>query len=627
MIRIPLNENWTLHEAGKPNDTFSATVPGCVHTDLKVAGKIPNPWYRDNEKDIHWVAHRDWVYETPFEVAAEVLQRKHAVLRFEGLDTLCTIELNGTVVLKADNMHRAWEVEVKAHLREGENSLRLTFKSPIPYMKQRDAEKRLWGWNVFHEDYWGKSYVRKMACAFGWDWGLMAPTAGIWRPAALLAYDARVKDVYLSQRHPATPDGLRRAGGDTAVSVDCQSAIEGNGKLRYRLLFEGKTVAEADGRNDKATLNIEKPHLWWPNGMGPQPLYELVTELVDTDGRILDSTTKRIGLRTCELVRKADEFGESFRFRVNGRDVFMKGGNWIPCDVFPSNISDATYRGLIESCARSHMNMIRVWGGGIYEDDRFYDLCDELGILVWQDFMFACSTYPSFDDVFMKNVRQEAVDNVRRIRHHPCLALWCGNNELEQGLVNWDIGDWTETAMPPKNYLALFDKLLPEIVSTEDPGTPYWPSSGHTPGEGRHNCWDDTKGDAHSWSVWFGGQPIEAQRDWRFRFMSEFGFQSYPELRTVEAFTAPGDRNMVNWIMDYHQRSGPGNQTILKYALDWFKEAEGFESSLVVSQLIQALCVQYAAEHARRIQGRMDGLLYWQINDLWPGARKRPAPC
>ncbi len=620
MTRLDLNGSWTLRAAGSDDETLPATVPGCAHTDLLAAGKIPDPWYRDNEKDIHWVAHRDWVYERTFDVGADVLACQHAILRFEGLDTFCRVELNGVAVLEADNMHRTWEADAKAHLRVGGNTLRLSFTSPIPYMKQRDAERRLWGWNVFHEDFWGKSYVRKMACAFGWDWGLMAPTAGIWRPASLLAYEARIADLRVSQRHEGTEAALVVTGRVDGKAKAVRVTLKEPGGTRAAAPAEAPTLAKISDGAFTCTLTVEQPELWWPNGMGAQPLYELVTELLNADGAVVDSDTKRIGLRTCELVREADEHGESFRFRVNGREVFMKGGNWIPCDVFPSRIADATYRHLLESCARSHMNIIRVWGGGIYEDDCFYDLCDELGILVWQDFMFACSTYPSFDPDFMNTVRAEARDNVRRIRHHPCLALWCGNNELEQGLVQWDIDDWTDRAMPPKDYLALFDKLLPEVVAEEDSATPYWPSSGHTPGEGRANSRDDTRGDAHSWSVWFGGQALEVQRTWKFRFMSEFGFQSYPELRTVETFTAPEDRTLVNWIMDYHQRSGPGNQTILKYALDWFKEAGDFEHSLTVSQLIQALCVQYAAEHARRIQGRMDGLLYWQVNDLWPGA-------
>ncbi|MGC9450789.1 MAG: beta-mannosidase [Oceanipulchritudo sp.] len=606
LISTDLGGSWQLRDSMSEH-SLPATVPGCVHTDLLAAGKIPDPWYRDNEKDIHWVAHRDWIYEREFEVDAELLSRRHVLLRFEGLDTFCTVELNGSVVLEADNMHRTWEVGIKDKLRQGDNVLRLTFHSPLPYMKQRDSERRLPGWNVFHESFYGKSYVRKMACAFGWDWGLMAPTAGIWRSVRLLGFDARIEGVKISQRRK-----------DAKIYLGLSADVFGKGELRFNLLFDGKVVGKSDGYPGE--IVVEKPRLWWPNGMGEQPLYELVTELVRADGTVLDTDRRRIGLRTCELVREKDAFGESFKFRVNGRDVFMKGGNWIPCDVFPSRISDATYRHLLDSCAQSNMNMIRVWGGGIYEDDRFYDLCDELGILVWQDFMFACSTYPSFDDNFMRSVEAEARDNVRRLRHRACLALWCGNNEIEQGLVRFDINEWTDYAMPPKDYLALFDELLPKVVDEEDGVTPYWPSSGHTPGQGRHNCWDPTAGDAHSWSVWFGGQSIESQRTWVFRFMSEFGFQSYPELRTVESYTAPDERNLVNWVADYHQRSSNGNQVILKYALDWFREARCFGSSLVISQLIQAICVQYAAEHARRIQGRMDGLLYWQINDLWPGA-------
>ena len=605
-ITLDLGGSWNLKSADGEH-SLPASVPGCVHTDLLAAGEIPDPWYRDNETKIQWVAQRDWIYERQFEADTELLAREHVALRFEGLDTFCTVELNGEIVLEADNMHRIWEVEVKEKLLKGPNALRLTFRSPLPYMKEQDAERRLPCWNVFHEDFHGKSHVRKMACAFGWDWGLMAPTAGIWRAATIIGFNWRIGGVKISQRRK-----------DAKIYLGLGAEVFGKGEVRFNLLFEGKLVGRYEG--NEGEIVVGEPQLWWPNGMGKQPLYELVTELVDEDGTVLDTDRKQIGLRTCELVREKDAYGESFRFRVNRRDVFMKGGNWIPCDVFPSRVSDGTYRQLLESCATSHMNMIRVWGGGIYEEERFYNLCDELGLLVWQDFMFACSTYPTFDDKFMRNAAAEARDNVRRLRHHPCLALWCGNNEIEQGLVRWDIDDWTDDAMPPGDYAALFDKLLPEIVRKEDPATPYWPCSPHTPKENRCDFNDPAAGDAHSWSVWFGGRPIEEQRTWVYRFMSEFGFQSYPELRTVESYTAPDERNLVNWVADYHQRSSNGNQLILKYALEWFREARGFESSLVISQLIQALCVQYAAEHARRIQGRMDGLLYWQINDIWPGA-------
>lgn len=597
--------SWTLHSSVDERQ-WPATVPGCVHTDLLNAEVIPDPWYRDNEKDIHWVFKQDWVYRSTIQVDQATLAQSHAWLVCEGLDTLCTLRINGTVVLEADNMHRTWVVSVLGALRAGANDIEVTFHSPLDRMNAGDAERSLPCWNLYHTDFIGKSYVRKMACAFGWDWGVMAPTAGIWRAMGIEAGPARLEHVRVQQHH-----------GDRQVRLDVQTLLAGEAPaVRHRLSLNGTMVAEATGAD--ASLQVADPQLWWSNGMGSQPLYTLTTEIVTADGELIDSLSKKIGLRTCELIQEDDEFGRSFRFRVNGRDVFMKGANWIPCDVFPSRIADETYRHLVASSAESGMNMIRVWGGGIYEDERFYDLCDEYGILIWQDFMFACSTYPCSDTAFQESVRAEAIDNVRRLHHRACLALWCGNNELEQGLVRGD--EWTDRSMPWDEYKPVFDELLPEVVGAEDGVTPYWPSSAHTPIGDRDNHNDHRSGDAHAWSVWFGGQPIESQRDWVFRFMSEFGFQSFPEPKTVEAFTAPEDRSLTNWVMDCHQRSTGGNQKIYRTLLDWFQPPTDFNEGLWVTQIVQALCIQYAAEHARRIQGRMDGLLYWQLNDLWPGA-------
>ena len=603
---------WTLTD-GESGQTYAAQVPGCVHTDLLAAGAIPDPWYRDNEKRIHWVCQRAWEYEREIEVPASLLGHARVVLRCEGLDTLATVRINGREVLRADNMFRTWEVDVKPFLAEGSNRIAVRFDSTIPYMRERDAECRVPGWNIYHEDFYGRSYIRKMACAYGWDWGLVAPTAGIWRPMRLEGRDGAIADLRIRQEH-----------GPGGVALEIEAAIEGEGdRVRVVLAREGgpEQVVEAEVRDGAAHLRIavEDPALWWPNGMGDQPLYHLSVVLC-AGARELDARERRIGLRTIELVRRPDSFGESFRFRVNGRDIFSKGANWIPCDLFPSRIPDATYRDLLTAAAASGMNMIRVWGGGFYEEERFYDLCDALGLLVWQDFMFACAAYPSFDRGFMENVRAEAMDNIRRLRHRACLALWCGNNEIEQGLVKWVDNGWDDRAMPEGDYKRLFDELLPGLVCELDGATPYWPCSPHTPGSNRKEFNDPTRGDAHAWSVWFGGEPIEAQRNWTFRFMSEFGFQSFPELRTVESFSEPEDRSLTSWVMDYHQRSGMGNQTIFKYLLDWFCPPKDLESSLWLTQLTQALCIQYAADHARRIQGRMDGLLYWQLNDLWPGA-------
>ncbi len=614
-IALPCNGEWSLQQADGSGPTHSAVVPGCVHTDLLKVGVIPDPWFGDNEKDVHWVCLKDWAYQRDIDVPAALLQRRSVELICDGLDTLATVFINGTEVGRADNMFRTWRFDVKRHLRAGTNTLRVVFTSPIPLMKQLDAQRRLPGWNLFHHDFAGKSYVRKMACAFGWDWGLMAPTAGIWRSMTLLGRDAQIEDLRIKQHH-----------AQDAVTLDLDIALIGDAaQVRFDLSLNGETVAETTAAISRGTavhaqINVPSPQLWWPNQMGAQPLYDLTATLLDAQGRALDHASRRLGLRTLELVQQPDSFGTSFRFRVNGRDVFAKGVNWIPCDVFPSRISDETYQHLLDSAAQSGMNMIRVWGGGIYEDERFYDLCDERGLMIWQDFMFACSTYPTFDPAFMENVRLEAIDNIKRIRHRACLALWCGNNELEQGLV---AEQWTEGAMSWADYKLLFDVLLNNLVAEHDGVTPYWPCSPHTPegnGRDRYKFNDATIGDAHAWSVWFGGQSFEAQRGWDYRFMSEFGFQSFPEPRSVEAFTAPQDRSLTSWVMDYHQRSGPGNQTIYKYLLEWFQPPRDFPSSLWLTQLTQALCIEVAADHARRLQGRMDGLLYWQLNDLWPGA-------
>lgn len=605
MKQIELDGSWQLRDHDG-EFSLQASVPGCVHTDLLAAEIIPDLWYRNNEKDVHWVDQRGWVYERRFDCPAEIQNTARQFLRFEGLDTLATVLLNGEEVGRADNMHRTWEFDVSGKLSAEGNVVQVNFYSPTPLMQEGTNKRHLPCWNLFHIDYAGKSYVRKMACAFGWDWGPMAPTMGMWRPCHILGVDSRIMDVRVNQEHNA----------DNVV-VRMTTEIEGEGLVTARLCRGGVEVATSMG---DGPLVVRDPELWWPNGMGDQPLYELEAILTNETGVQLDRRTYSIGLRAIELIREKDAFGESFRFRINGCDTFAKGGNWIPCDVFPSRIRTETYRDLIKSCADCGMNMIRVWGGGIYEDERFYDLCDEYGILIWQDFMFACSTYPFFDETFVANCVDEAKDNIRRIRHRACLALWCGNNELEQGLVNFKEDAWTKTSMPADIYCSFFDETLAQIVDEEDGVTPYWPSSAHTPGENRAEHWDSSCGDAHAWTVWFGGQPIEAQRDWTFRFMSEFGFQSFPELKTIEAFTEPEDRNLGSWIMDYHQRSGPGNHTIYRYMMEWFRVPNTFENSLWMTQMIHGLCIQYAAEHARRIQGRMNGLLYWQINDIWPGA-------
>jgi beta-mannosidase len=350
--------------------------------------------------------------------------------------------------------------------------------------------------------------------------------------------------------------------------------------------------------------------------MGEQPLYDVDVELVDGDSVVIDSGQKQIGLRTLHLDRQADEWGESFQFSINGIPFFAKGANWIPADVFVSRLETENYERLIQATVDGNMNMLRVWGGGVYELDIFYDLCDEYGVAVWQDFMFACGTYPTFDADFMDNVRAEAVDNVRRLRHHASLALWCGNNEMEQGLVGTE---WTASCMSWEDYEKLFDVLLAEVAQELSPQTDYWPASPHSPCGDRTDWENQTCGDTHLWYVWHRREPFEWYRTRYDRFVSEFGFQSFPSPQMVYGYTEPEDRNITSYIMEYHQRSGIGNSTIIHYMLDWFLQPSSFEATIWLSQILQGMAIKYAVEHWRRQMPRTMGALYWQLNDLWPG--------
>jgi len=613
MDRIDLNGRWRLAKAGD-RKTIPATVPGCVHTDLLAAGKIADPFYRDNEKALQWIGRSDWLYWRTFTVPGDILGRRVVLLRCEGLDTIATIRINNRRVGRADNMFRTWEFDVKKFLRPGRNTISVRFDSAERYVAARHRRFPMPGWGRPHEIA-GRGWIRKEQCNFGWDWAPVLVTCGIWRDITILAFDGgRLRDVQILQDHSR--------GGRVGLEVIASADGPGRRGLRaaVRLTYNGRTVAKADaplGRGRaKVRLLVTKPRLWWPNGLGDQPLYDVALELRDADGAVLDTWTGRIGLRTLRLDRRKDRWGESFRFVVNGVAFFVRGANWVPADVFPTRLGRDDYARLIADAAEANMNMLRVWGGSIYEPDVFYDLCDELGLCVWQDFMFACSAYPAFDEQFMASVAAEARDNVRRLRHHPSMALWCGNNELEQGLV---AQRWTDRTMSREDYRRLFEGMLGGIVARLDPQRDYWPSSPHTPHGDRTNPHDPTCGDAHLWAVWFGGQPFEWYRTCAHRFNSEFGFQSFPTPKTVRSYTAGGDRNITSPIMEHHQRSPSGNAIIMTYMLSWFRMPHGFENTLWVSQILQGMAMKYAVEHWRRSMPRGMGTLYWGLNDCWPG--------
>lgn len=596
---LSLNGDWTMHRPST-GENFPAVVPGCSHLDLARAGALPPMDWRDNEATQQGLDAESWLYRRSFTVREEELHAPRIELVCEGLDTYASVVINGSPVLETDNMFREWRAAVRPLLKAGENTIEITFHSTLPHIAKGQAKRPLREWNIYFDRHHGRGYVRKMACSYGWDWGPVAVTAGIWKPIRLeFIRAARWKDVHIRQRH-----------GLNEVTLDIAWEIEGEGRVRFELWREGKLVASsADGK-----LAASHPELWWPNTLGAQPLYDFKAILTDASGAE-SRWERRIGLRSLRLVREKDEAGESFTFEINGRPFFCRGANWVPHRILLPSITREDYARLLRDTADSHMNMLRVWGGGIYESEDFYDLCDELGILVWQDFPFACGMYPGWDTDFLASVEAEARDNVRRLRHRASLALWCGNNELEGAGAFVPRPDYTW-----EEYGALFDQLLPRVCAELDPGTAYWPSSPHSPVGPREESGSDLSGDVHHWSVFFGRQSFESQRHWRCRFMSEYGFQSFPELRTVESYTLPEDRTFMGRIMDYRQRSEVGNQTIFSYLLDWFQVPADFGDTLTLTQITQSLCVRYGAEHLRRIQPLCGGTLYWQLNDIWPGA-------
>jgi len=609
MTVLDLAGEWKVRKNGRGKG-IKAIVPGDVYADLLRAGEIPDPFYRDNEERLQWIGECGWSYARDFHVADDLLSQDRICLSCEGLDTFATITLNGQPVAETDNMFRIWEWEVKRLLKRGKNTLRVDFASTLPYIRRRQekAGRPVAGDKERAADH---GWVRKEPCNYGWDWGIKAVTCGIWRRIRLTAFSApRITDVNIMQDHSKSG----RVGLNVTAATDCIPSERLT--VRVTAADGNEIAAEAEGvmTGDRLSLDltVTSPRLWWPNGMGDQPLYDVTVEFIAADGTVLDTSSRRVGLRSLRLDRHPDRWGESFQFVVNGVPFFAKGANWIPADGVLARVTPEHYQRLLRDAAEAHMNMLRVWGGGIYEADVFYDTCDRLGICVWQDFMFACAAYPVGEKSFRDSVEAEACDQVRRLRHHPSLALWCGNNELEQGHV--------PKRMSWKQYGRVFDRLLADIVARYGPGTDYWPSSPHTPHGKRHRHNDPTCGDAHLWEVWHGREPFEWYRSCEHRFNSEFGFQSFTAPKTTATFTAPEDRNITSRIMEHHQRSGVGNTLIMQYMLEWFRLPLGFDNTLWVSQILQGMAMKYACEHWRRSMPRGMGTLYWQFNDTWPVA-------
>lgn len=605
-----LNGVWELTRSGQ-NTPIPATVPGSVQPALMAAGELHDLFFRDNELQQMWVGETDWTFSRAFDVSPELLNHDRVLLRCHGLDTIATVSINGAAIAQTDNMYRTYEFDVKPHLHAGSNTIQVDFAAPMPYQRRMDAEKgEMAGWVEPMRISTG-AWIRKEPCNFGWDWGPKMVTSGIWRDIELVAFHtARLTDVEIMQHHE---DGTVTLGVKVTAERLSDAPLTATVHITRDDRKISHTVIPMVDNIAETIIAIPDPALWWPNGMGEQPLYAVTVTLSSGD-ETLDAQRRTIGLRTLTLERHADEWGESFYFACNGMPFFAKGANWIPITPYIGTETPERYETFVQAAADANMNMLRVWGGGIYEDDHFYHLCDRLGLTVWQDFMFACGTYPARDEDFMANVTAEARDNVKRLRHHACIALWCGNNEIEQGLPT---PSWLAT-MSWDDYSYMFDQVLGDIVRELAPQTAYWPGSPHSPHGDRNDSNNPAWGDGHLWSVWHGKEPFEWYRTRPDRFCSEFGFQSFPAPRVIEEFTLPADRNITSYVMEHHQRSGIGNTTIIHYLLDWFRLPTSFDATVWLSQILQGMAMKYAVEHWRRNMPRSMGALYWQLNDMWP---------
>lgn len=627
MVTTEISGGWTFRQADT-QEWLPATVPGCVHTDLLNNGKIEDPFYRLNEHNLQWIDKVNWEYKTFFTIDETAAARDRIALDFKGLDTYADVFVNGNQVLSADNMFREWLVDVKPHVKVGSNELLILFRSPITEgIKKYDANGYVIPVSdndqaVNGEVPEGKLvsvYTRKAGYHFGWDWGPRLVSSGLWRPVYLTVWDeARIENLQLKQNQVSEQEAAMTAVFeiDASAANEAVLSIEESGvelaKVNVKLT-EGISTYSVD-------FKIDRPKLWWTNGLGEPNLYIITGKLAI--GKQVTQKTERMGIRTLELVRDQDSTGTSFYFKLNGVPVFMKGANYIPNDVFPARVTDKMYQNVIQTAKTSNFNMLRVWGGGIYEYDRFYDLCDENGILVWQDFMFACAMFPG-DEAFLNNVKQEATDNIKRLRNHPSIALWCGNNEILAAWFGWGWKQKEEAKSQEnadkiwKSYTDIFHHILPDAVAANDPSRSYWDSS---PSSGMGVPADLVNGDEHYWGVWWGKEPFKNYATHLARFMSEYGFQSFPELKTVKQYATPTDYDIFSEVMKSHQRSSIGNGTIEYYMLQDYKKPKNFESFLYVNQVLQAEGIKFALEGHRRAAPYCMGSLFWQINDCWPVA-------
>ena len=591
---IDLGGNWTLVQADAPSVTCAAKVPGDVHSALLAAGLIPDPYFGRNELKNLWVGEKDWTFARTFEVSPEFLSAKRVTLRLEDVDVFCTVYLNGTKLGRTEDRYRRWDYDVTKLLKPGRNEIRGEFESTLRVSERIGRAHDHKFSNAFDSRADFLNFVRTVPCHGGWDWGLCQMVTGFCGPVKLISDDGlRLDYIYSSQ---SFNEDLSHC--DLTVWAEVTDLEGASRKLEYK-------------------FPIDNPPLWWPRGQGPQNFYSYE---IDVAG---EKISRKVGLRKIEVLNDKDvgengKPGSRMAFRVNGREIFMKGANWIPCDAFETRQTEARYRDLLQSAANANMNMIRVWGGGQYEHDEFYETCDELGLLVWQDFMFSCALYPG-DDAFLEQVGAELAHQLRRLRDHASIALWCGDNECVSALT-W----YKESKADRSYYLEELKKrhaVEAAAAAQYDPTRVFWPSSPCAgPGNFTDNWKSDAQGDMHNWAVWHDNGPFESYYSFRPRFCSEFGYQSLPSPEVALTFVHPEELNPTSPEFEWHQKNPGGNRRILETMSRYFRFPESVESILYLSQVQQAMAVRTAIEGWRRLRPHCMGTLYWQLNDMWPVA-------
>ncbi len=597
--RMLLNENWDF--SYRDVNLKGQKVPFSMYTVLLDNGLMEDPFYRDNEYKATEMSRYDCEAETTFTVSEDFASLKVQKLALHSIDTVADIYLNNQLLGRADDMHHKWEYDVKGKLKCGENTLKIHFYSPIVYREQTDHIFQEAGVAVLVNQ---QARIRKTASMTGWDWGPNLPDMGIYKDVELIGYNVgKLTDIYVRQHHE---------NGTVRLDIAAEADLHDDCDITIEVTSPDGTVYNAKAENMKAEILIENPQLWWPNGYGSQPLYHVKADLV-YEGEVIDSHKLRIGLRTVALSTEEDQWGKEFCFVVNGVKIFAMGSNYVPEDSLLPRRSREKSEKLIKSCVLANFNMIRIWGGGYYAEDYFLDLCDEYGLLIWQDHLFACTGYLVTPD-FRENIIMEFTENIKRMRNHPCLALFCGNNEIE--MVYNHYGHLGNERLK-HDYIEVFETILPKVSEEYAPDIPYWPSSPSSGGNFDKTT-DFNYGDSHNWDVWHGGRPFTEYRRHYIRFCSEFGFESFPAMKTIKTFCAPEDMNPFSKVMEDHQKCNDGNGKILNYLSQTYLYPTSFENLVYASQLIQADAIRYGVEHFRRFRGRCMGGLIWQLNDCWP---------